>query len=95
MITEKIFPEDTNEKYINEFLAQHKKEFGFILENRKIIVDYARVRSMGNFEFKSEDDLEVQKDTVNVRKDAKHIDVSQTYFEVGGKLEAIETKIYE
>lgn len=35
-------------QYIKGFEESHKREFGFNLEKRKIIIDNVRVRSVGN-----------------------------------------------
>ena len=35
-------------RYVQGFEESHKREFGFNLEKRKIIIDNVRVRSVGN-----------------------------------------------
>ena len=34
-----------NQNFLEIFLEKYKQNFGFVLENRKIIIDYIRVRS--------------------------------------------------
>lgn len=48
--------------FTSGFEEQHKREFGFNLEKRKIIIDNIRVRSVGDASVAAQKPIEVVKD---------------------------------
>jgi len=49
-------PENSN--YRESFRNLHEREFGFILENREIIIENVRVRSMGKYRTITSNEIE-------------------------------------
>ena len=61
------------EGFINSFLQQYKKEFGFTMPNRTVLIDDIRVRGVGSTQFGNEPSL--PKAESSVPKPAETVDV--------------------
>ena len=77
--------DDNLVRYVQGFEESHKREFGFNLEKRKIIIDNVRVRSVGNAS------VSAQKKIEDSNEVPKEISSTETYFEEG----MLKTKIYD
>jgi 5-oxoprolinase (ATP-hydrolysing) len=80
--------------YAAAFKHRHQVEYGFILVNRKILVENVRVRSRG----KGYNNLDLNSQNANQEKaDVKPIDTSKVYFENDqtGVVEEVDTPVYK
>jgi 5-oxoprolinase (ATP-hydrolysing) len=77
--------------YKSDFEKSFKREYGFLLENRELVIDYARVRlalvPINEQEFIIADNEKVFKEASS---DLKH----STYFDVNDKITKLDTDVY-
>jgi len=87
-----VVKENINSNYSTDFEIAFKREYGFLLENRKIIIDNIRVRVC----------LIPKKSIINIdeyyidnqEENHKPIGYNYNYFEINGKLEKVKTDIF-
>lgn len=69
---------DGDDDYMAAFLQRYQTEFGFVLENRSVLVDDVRVRGIGRTDFGAEDDLPT---TSNVTNAPVPVEKVQVFFD--------------
>jgi 5-oxoprolinase (ATP-hydrolysing) len=87
-------PEDRN--YPKKFEECYKREYGFLLEKREILIDYVRVRVILQKKriIDSSDDIKyIEKE--NYKSNITHLDETFTYFDVKEKVVKLLTKVYD
>ena len=80
-------PDDLN--FLREFKFTFKKEFGFDMPDRNLIIDYIRVRSEACFK-KKEEEIIKEDDIKNLKPES----YEKVYFEKDYQLIEVETPIY-
>lgn len=89
--------EDKKSNYQIDFEKAFQREYGFLLENRKVFIDSLRVRialiPKSNSESPKKEKGQV---TEQEKENEKHIpiDLNWNFFEIDGKLQRMETRIY-
>jgi 5-oxoprolinase (ATP-hydrolysing) len=79
------------ESYINDFEKAFKREYGFLLEHRELLLDYARVRvSLVPIEDSDLNISDNEKYEIEATSQLKH----SVNFELDGKISKIETDVY-
>lgn len=87
--------EDKTSNYQTDFEKAFKKEYGFLLENRKVFIDSLRVRMALIPKSKLEQTKgEKGKEIENENEKHLPIDSNWNFFEIEGRLQRMETEIY-
>jgi len=90
-----VIKENKNSNYTNDFEKAFKREYGFLLEKRRIIIDNIRVRvSLIPKNSTNSDNLK-ENSSVKISLINKPIDYNFNYFDINGKLEKVKTDIYK
>ncbi|CDR40053.1 CYFA0S04e02608g1_1 [Cyberlindnera fabianii] len=85
METPLMIPESQGSSFTQEFLALHKREFGFVFDDKDILVDDVRVRAIGNSHRDSGKAVDEELEFVTIKVADKSIAnfVKDVYFETG------------
>ena len=67
--------------FMDSFLHRYKTEFGFVLQNRDVLVDDVRVRGIGKTEFVKVDRCEEDEPVNPVDPRPKPVETAQVFFD--------------
>ena len=68
--------------FLESFLHRYKTEFGFVLQNRDVLVDDVRVRGIGKTEFEKSDRADLEDEPANpVEPRPKPVETAQVFFD--------------
>ncbi len=68
--------------FLDSFLHRYKTEFGFVLQNRDVLVDDVRVRGIGKTEFETSDQVESADEPVNLADPRpKPVETAEVFFD--------------
>lgn len=65
--------------FLESFLHRYKTEFGFVLQNRDVLVDDVRVRGIGKTQF--EDERESAKDVTEPAESPRQVETASVFFD--------------
>jgi N-methylhydantoinase A/oxoprolinase/acetone carboxylase beta subunit len=65
--------------FLESFLHRYKTEFGFVLQNRDVLVDDVRVRGIGKTQF--EDEHETAKDKPEPTESPRQVETVNVFFD--------------
>ncbi|EAR87851.1 hydantoinase/oxoprolinase (macronuclear) [Tetrahymena thermophila SB210] len=83
-----------NQDVLAKFVSQHQKEFGFVLDKRRICIDQCRVRTIANKSQEQEEDSEEFSSFIEQTQIQK-ISEEMVYFEVEGVIKEVKTPVYQ